>query len=92
MRSIAELLEITSEILLWKECRLWWINQCWMGGILLGLNLALCVIRLIDGEYLIAALAVVSSVVSALVLIRAIQGFKRADDMIEKLKESAVAP
>lgn len=92
MRSIAELLEITSEIVLWKDRRLWWINQCWLAGTLITLNLGSGVVWLVAGRYLTAAIAMVALLIALVVLIRAIQGIKCADYVIAKLKESAVAP
>lgn len=90
MISIAELLEITGEIVVWKDRRDWWVNQAWLGGVYALVDLIEAVCNVIQGRWLVFGVWCFALAVSVWVMVGAIRGIKRADDIIAKLTESAV--
>lgn len=90
MKTIAELLEITGEIVVWKDRRNWWIGQVFVGIGLAAMNLALSVFNMINRQWIPFALSIVAVSCGVFVTVKAIRGIKRTDDIIAKLTESAV--
>lgn len=92
MRSIAELFEITSEILQWEDRRIWWVNQRWIGVGLIVLHLTQGILCFRRESYVLLGLCIAATGLAVYTVISAVRGIKRVDRIIEKLKESMVAP